>query len=399
MNAPVESTGGPWRAVRRRGGRVESKAALPDRRKVLLVQWGNSGAGPRLLFELAHALVSSGEVDLVVSFNPNSELGDRFPDLGVPMFDFPTYRNKVQLVLGIPLLLVRALKFRRWIQEHEIELAYSPMFSIWQSIALYVYLPKSVRFLASVHDAQAHIGEESKLLDFSRALEIRRANGLVTFSDAVGDEMTAKSTTRILRLVHPAFGIGRRPSVRSLPVDRPIRIGFFGRILAYKGVDILAEAFSHLVASGVDVELNVVGDGDRELIRDFVGLPNSIWDIRWVPEGEVNSIVGNFDVLVLPYREASQSGVLAVALAEGVPSVVTPVGGLPQQVTDTGCGLVASAPTAEAVASALAAMCSDPSAYLEYSQNCLEAASGKYSWDTAARRLGSFIDEMASSDA
>ncbi len=73
---------------------------------------------------------------------------------------------------------------------------------------------------------------------------------------------------------------------------------------------------------------------------------------RWVPEGEVGSLLAWADGVVLPYREASQSGVAAAAVEAGRFVVATRVGGLPDQLRDAP-GLVLCAPESTDLARAI----------------------------------------------
>jgi glycosyltransferase involved in cell wall biosynthesis len=54
---------------------------------------------------------------------------------------------------------------------------------------------------------------------------------------------------------------------------------------------------------------------------------------RWVPEAEIGALLAWSDALILPYREASQSGVAAAAMAAGRPVIATRVGGLREQLS------------------------------------------------------------------
>ena len=105
----------------------------------------------------------------------------------------------------------------------------------------------------------------------------------------------------------------------------------FGRLRAYKGLDLLAEAL-RLMGPRPDMEVRVVGQGpESTALADLRALPGVKVENRWVPEREVSTILNWSDVVVLPYREASQSGIAPTALAAGRRVVATQVGGLLEQ--------------------------------------------------------------------
>jgi glycosyltransferase involved in cell wall biosynthesis len=111
----------------------------------------------------------------------------------------------------------------------------------------------------------------------------------------------------------------------------PQRVLCFGRLRTYKGLDLLAEAL-RLVGPRPDMEVRVVGQGpESTALADLRALPGVTVENRWVPEVEIGAILNWADVVVLPYREASQSGIAPTALATGRRIVATRVGGLVEQ--------------------------------------------------------------------
>ena len=63
---------------------------------------------------------------------------------------------------------------------------------------------------------------------------------------------------------------------------------------------------------------------------------------QWIHESDFEKLIAAARVIVLPYRDASQSGIIPIAISNHVPCVVTPVGGLPEMIKHYSCGLVSS---------------------------------------------------------
>jgi glycosyltransferase involved in cell wall biosynthesis len=91
--------------------------------------------------------------------------------------------------------------------------------------------------------------------------------------------------------------------------------------------------------------------------------------------------------VVLPYREASQSGIIAAAHGLGVPVVATPVGALPDQIRNGVDGIIARAVNAEALADALAIIC-DRSKRAALTSGAQESSVRLNDWDSIA---GNFL--------
>ena len=101
----------------------------------------------------------------------------------------------------------------------------------------------------------------------------------------------------------------------------------------------------------------------------------------------ITSVFSQADIVVLPYIEASQSGVFVVALAAGVPTVATPVGGLKEQIETGVTGLLAETVTPENLAKAIANLISDTQLYERCSAGAIAAAANAYSTERAAEAL------------
>lgn len=148
-------------------------------------------------------------------------------------------------------------------------------------------------------------------------------------------------------------------SARPLPPTPPLRLLVFGHVRSYKGLELVFEALARVVASGRDARLTVAGQFWQPLgpwlqqiadlnMTDRVELRNG-----YVPDDDLDDLFSEHHLVVTPYRSASQSGVVPLAAAAGRPSVVTPVGGLPEQVADGVDGVVATDVSPAALADAI----------------------------------------------
>ena len=153
--------------------------------------------------------------------------------------------------------------------------------------------------------------------------------------DRLRDQKLAGTPGRpLIRLRHPPMRYAFAEAQTHEHTPGTFRLLSFGRLLPYKGLDLLAESL-RLLGSRPGLSIRVVGFGpeSREL-DELRGLPGVTVENRWVPETEVGALFSWSDAVVLPYREASQSGVAAVALAAHRRVVATNVGGLSEQLGD-----------------------------------------------------------------
>ncbi len=130
---------------------------------------------------------------------------------------------------------------------------------------------------------------------------------------------------------------------------------FFGYIRKYKGLDILLHAMPKLIQEIPNVKLLVVG----ESYEDFSFYENIVNELqlskhvkmenRFVANEEVGKYYSSSDLVILPYRSATQSGILNVAYGFLTPVLVTDVGGLAEFVDDKKTGIIVKPESPQAI--------------------------------------------------
>ena len=156
--------------------------------------------------------------------------------------------------------------------------------------------------------------------------------------------------------VFEATGESREAARAGLGLTAPHQLLFFGYVRHYKGLDILLDALGGI---DLDFELTVAGEcyEDADAYRDQIqrlGLSGRVRFLdRYVSNEEVPRLFRAADVCVLPYRHATQSGIVQVAYALDTPVIVTRVGGIPEVVADGVSGLLVPPEDSGALAEAV----------------------------------------------
>jgi len=247
---------------------------------------------------------------------------------------------------------------------------------------------QGVPYFPVIHDAVPHPGDVSIAWDWRLGRELSHARAAIVLSRIVADRIAERSPDLpLIRMRLRAVLEDKAVRPKESAASDEIRLLFFGRFRDYKGLDLLRDAFSLVQASHPGIRLRVVGEGDASACAPGIeALAGVTVEPRWVPEGEIASLLAGSDAVILPYREASQSGIVPQALALGVPVVATPVGGLVEQVREGAGGLLAAAPTAPALAAAIARL-SDGGTLAALRNEALAAARRSSDWDAAADEL------------
>lgn len=249
------------------------------------------------------------------------------------------------------------------------------------------------RCIALVHNMIPH---EPNILDKLFApYFVASQDGFVALSESVvGDiEKVESQTSRVKRpktfSPHPIYDhYGERMSKNeackalNLPADKNYML-FFGLVRAYKGLDLLLGAFGCVKDQLPNLQLIIAGEfyEDEDKYRAQIaqlGLADRVI-IRneFIPDGDLRKYFGAADLIVQPYKTATQSGVTQVAFHFEKPMLVTNVGGLGEIVHDHQMGY-ACEPTAEAIANDVSDYFTNnrQEAYTSY----LQKEKTKYTW-------------------
>lgn len=194
---------------------------------------------------------------------------------------------------------------------------------------------------------------------------------------------------------HPVYEIfgGATSKTRArtkLRITSKRVILFFGYVRRYKGLDTLLEAMAFLRKS-LDVHLMVVGEfyHDERIYRkliDDLALGDDVTVVSdYIPNNQVGEYFSAADVVVLPYRSATQSGIVQIAYQFDKPVIATDVGGLAEVVRHGVTGFIIPAENPAALASAVTDF------YKTKSETrfvrAVQREKKKYSWDSLVKAI------------
>lgn len=172
---------------------------------------------------------------------------------------------------------------------------------------------------------------------------------------------------------------------------------FFGRISPYKGVEYLIKAVNKLNGK---TKLVIAGGGQLYFSKDLYEDNRNIIVInRYMDMYELYSLIKNASIIVCPYIDATQSGVIMTAYSLCKPVVVTNVGGLPDMVDDGKTGFVVEAKSSSAIYHALLKFLESPSLFDEVKENIKDKYyNGRESWDSIAHLYINIYNDFLNHD-
>jgi len=353
--------------------------------RIALVYLGRRGGGPVYSLEMAKALKDYAELLCVVS--KQSENLEQWRKERFAMLEVDTYTNSVSFVIST-LQFWHFNAIAKQIKRFKPHVVYYPMLHYWTPI-LNTFL-KEVPKIVTIHDLRAHRGEESKLFEWMTNMSVRQADRIVILSDVFRKDLEAMGvdSSKILVIPHGEFSYYSRIGDSAEICKDGKTILFFGRIHEYKGVSVLLQAFSKIKKAVPDARLLLVGSGD---IRPYAELLSELKDVEiinmWVPDSEVAQYFLKADFVVVPYIDASQSGVIPLAYSFGLPVVASSVGGIPEQVVDGKTGFLVKPGDPDGLAEKCIFLLNNDGDRLRMGLSAFEKCSTELSWRNAAEKL------------
>ena len=369
--------------------------------RILVWQWGRFGSGPRFALELAHALSEFYGYRTILSLAEGAELMQSAVNRNAVDLPLHTYAGPAEFVwrsLGLHKVLHPLLQR---LKAEPPDAAIVPMMGYWDIVFMRTLRRMGVPVVSIAHDVEVHPGDRFHLAVQLQRRMFRMSQGIVTLTDFVARQLRSEIELAgkiHATIPHPAFAFSDLalppPQLPEAKADRPLRLLMAGRLKRYKGLELLTEALK-LVGNSQAVNLRVVGaPQDHRDIEALRALPGVEFDLGWKTDREIIAHLDWADATVLPYIEASQSGIAPLSFARARPVIATPVGGLPDQVRSGETGILADGVSPDVFASAIQRFAEDRALLRRYGENALRFAQTELGWDGLAPRYAKVLEAV-----
>ncbi len=354
---------------------------------------GRRGSGTMIAYESAKALIEIGvEVVAVVSeYVENLDLWKLLPLK--ELIIIKTYQNKASFVTRtVAFMAFEKRKLKKRLNKYDFDYVYCPMIALWSDM-INQLLPKSCFRVTANHDPIPHSGEGGRQNVFWQETIYRHSDIIIVHSRRFIDFVQKKYNVKTVYVPlgkHDTYKILENKKTLLTYDDQLFHFLFFGRISSYKGLQYLAQAYKKLSQERKDISLTVVGNGDFTPYQElYADLYNTRVFNQWVADEEVESIfTGEKLIAVVPYTDATQSGVALVAMGYGVPVIATDVGGISEQITDGENGLLVAPKDTDALYAAMKRLIEDSELYQRLSVNG-RRYSDLFQWENVMEKINS----------
>ena len=262
--------------------------------------------------------------------------------------------------------------------------------NLWFNMAL-PFFP-DVPLVATIHDASRHPGDKASIPLFFKQRRWRWANQVIVHSESIKGQMLKLDHAldgKLHIVPHGWYDFYKAWSANEEtdPEETPTVL-FFGRIFEYKGLRYLIEAEPLITSRVPNARIVIAGRGEpfEKYERMMVNKDHFFVHNYYIPDRMVASLFQQASVVALPYVEASQSGILAIACAFGKPVVASAVGSIPEVVDHGKTGYLVPPGDSHSLAEAIITLLKDRDLREQMGDKALEKAESELSWPAVAQQ-------------
>ena len=279
------------------------------------------------------------------------------------------------------------LKLISFIKKGNFDVVHTDCFFRFYDILLYQFKNKLVQ---TFHDPFIHSGESSYKSTFFRKIAIKCIPKIVLLNDGQKDKFAELNHISKSRIYINRLGVydcinAFKPKDEAKENKNVL---FFGRISPYKGIEYLLEAMNEVHKVIPDAQLTIAGGGkiyfnvEKYEKLDYVKLIN-----RYIGMEELADLLHKSYIVVCPYTDATQSGVVMTAFALNKPVIASNVGGMSESVHNGVNGLLVAPKDVNALSNAIISVLNNSILIKNIQKNINdEYHEGINSWKNIARK-------------
>lgn len=256
------------------------------------------------------------------------------------------------------------------------------------TILTFLFYIKKIILL--IHDPFSHSGYKKKWIEIFRNIVFKKNKVKVIFNNKQYNEFIKK-----YNLISKDVFCANLSTFEFMDIYKPLqntrnsknmKILFWGIISQYKGIEYLCEGFKRL--NNPNIELTIAGSGKLYFdISPYLQLNNLTFIHKYLSNEEIAQLLIDTDIVICPYTDATQSGIIMCAFAYNKPVIATKVGGIPE-VVDEKSGILIEPKNIEQISNAILYLYKNPNIIKEmhtYLKN--EYNKTKHGWDYCVNQI------------
>lgn len=249
---------------------------------------------------------------------------------------------------------------------------------------------KGKKLVLTEHDPILHSGEQVLVrihLLFSKFLLRRTVNKIIVHGNNLKEVLVQKgvSKQKIETIPHGEFSYYTK-WLNKKQQESKNTILFFGRIQDYKGLDSLIKAVPLITPHIPNLKVIIAGEGNFEKYRTIIS-DKKYFEVhnRYILDEEVANFFQRANVVVLPYKDGTQSGIVPIAYSFKKPVIVTNVGSIGEVVENGITGFIVPPQDIEQIAKSVIKILQNDELRRQMGENAYLKIQKELSWEQAAK--------------
>lgn len=241
------------------------------------------------------------------------------------------------------------------------------------------------------HEWLSYLRQLYKLMPAYRST-LRHSAAIIVGSQHTSSELPNWVRDKLVYIPENGVDLKRFSAPRKGGASLPLKVAFVGRLVPYKGADMLLEATSEFLKGG-KLELHIIGDGPQRPMLEAVVERLSLKAVTfhgWVPHVEIQTKLKECDVLALPSVREFGGGVVLEAMALGLTPIVADYGG-PSELVDDASGIRVKFQNQESLVAgfrkAIATIVRRPELLAKFGAAGRQRVIEKFTWDAKANQI------------
>lgn len=363
--------------------------------KILLFSLQKFGGGSIDALGLSNGLCHNRFFHYLI-ISKDNELVDKFTDNEFrKVFKIKTFKSSFFDFIIQTFVLLRFLNLIKIVNKLKPDIIFITHFHPWSAFIFILRIFLKNKIFYGVHDNPFDPKEKGPLLMiFLEKIFLKYSDIVITYSNFINEDIKKYLPKKKIETIYLGIHKDLFPDFKkNFDLNKEfLTILFFGRILPYKGIDTLIEAVEILREEKIKVETIIAGRGeiDEKYLDKIKELKINLKNY-WISNEELLSLLKKTDILIIPYKKGTQSGLISIGLAYGIPIIATNVGSFNEYIKDGFNGFLIEPDNPKELSEKIKEIYFNREILLKMSNNTVKIKE-KFLWENTVKELIKLIE-------
>lgn len=335
--------------------------------------------------QISNALSGKNDVYVIAPIGVESELFNN----SVNLIQLQT-GDIIKTFLINTIIITRSITFLNTIKKINPDIIHLQSCHPW--ICLFLPFLKKYKIVTTIHDANPHLGSRTIDRKIARNIHIKYSDALIVHGNIAKSILERSGVAKnVFVIPHGDYSFFTKMTKQKYKEEKG-NILFFGMIEVYKGLQYLIQAEPRIAKSISNFKIVIAGSGHFKERKDIEKSPHFELHNHYIDVNDVGEFFQRASVVVLPYVEGTQTGIIPIAYAFKKPVIVTNVGSIPEVVDDGVTGFIVPPKDSDALADAIVTILKDDDIRKQMGENAYRKMKDDLSWNVIAEKTQEIYD-------